>query len=797
MGLVKVTLPIGGMTCVNCQKTIEKGLRKTIGVREARVSYEKETAEVTYDDGLITRKAVELVIKNLGYEVLNENRDRYGEVRKLICILVLILFLYLLLQHYGILNLLVPSRLADTGMSYGMLFVIGLITSVHCIAMCGGINLSQCISGGNVSGARQRAYSESALGQHSGSVPTLGQQAGSASATEQRPGGVSAPRRYTAQASGARLQAASPLRTFLPAVLYNLGRIISYTTVGFLLGLVGLLAGGTGTGLSSFLQGILKLITGLLMVIMGINMLGIFPWLRRFQLRLPDGLTRRLRSKASSVLPGAAAQQRNGVPLLVGLLNGLMPCGPLQSMQLVALASGSPISGALSMLMFSLGTVPLMLGLGSLVAVLSQKYTRLVMRAGSMLVVVLGLAMLSQGGSLSGLLDQEQLLFLILLFFMTGIAASIPFRRKFMKIAAAASMFLLLLVAAAGWSSYESTAASQNGAPSAQTAAAGATAAAGNVSSASGQAQGTDGAPSSSGSVAGTNAEASAGDGMQVITSTLSVGSYPNITVQAGVPVKWIIDAPEGSINGCNYKVLIRDFGIEYAFQEGENVIEFTPTEPGTYPYTCWMGMLRGNIFVTDSGAGASAASGVETGAASGESASGEDSARTAGGAASSQARESPAPSASADIPVPAGYVIPAEILAIAGKETDANGAQTQSVTITLTEEGFSPAVIVVESGVETSWTIQNERSNAEGLLAPYYSTALTLGAGKNQLYLYPTDSFEVYTQDGRFFAYVKVVEDLDDIDESAIREETGGFETLIYPQTLFESSGSTASCCG
>jgi sulfite exporter TauE/SafE len=44
-------------------------------------------------------------------------------------------------------------------------------------------------------------------------------------------------------------------------------------------------------------------------------------------------------------------------PLYVGLLNGLMPCGPLQAMQLYALSTGDPVKGALSMLVFSLGTV--------------------------------------------------------------------------------------------------------------------------------------------------------------------------------------------------------------------------------------------------------------------------------------------------------------------------------------------------------------------------------------------------------------------------------------------------------
>lgn len=41
----------------------------------------------------------------------------------------------MLIQQFGLLNLLVPSQLADEKMGYGMLFVIGLVTSVHCVAM--------------------------------------------------------------------------------------------------------------------------------------------------------------------------------------------------------------------------------------------------------------------------------------------------------------------------------------------------------------------------------------------------------------------------------------------------------------------------------------------------------------------------------------------------------------------------------------------------------------------------------------------------------------------------------------
>lgn len=93
---------------------------------------------------------------------------------------------------------------------------------------------------------------------------------------------------------------------------------------------------------------------------------------------------------------------------------------------------------------------------------------------------------------------------------------------------------------------------------------------------------------------------ATAEDGVQIIESTLTGGRYPNITVTAGIPVRWIIQVPKGALNGCNYRMLLNAYGITHTFSEGENIIEFTPEKTGTVPYTCWMGMIRGNIFVTD-----------------------------------------------------------------------------------------------------------------------------------------------------------------------------------------------------
>ncbi|MDR0857935.1 MAG: sulfite exporter TauE/SafE family protein, partial [Oscillospiraceae bacterium] len=366
-------------------------------------------------------------IENSGYEVLLSETPAANSNRA-IGLVTIIAALFLLISQLNLTNSL---PLAEAGMGYGMLFLIGLLTSVHCIAMCGGINLSQCIpqSGGS---------------------------------------------------------------TVRVSFLYNFGRILSYTLIGGIVGAIGSVITFSGA-----FKGVVQILAGVFMVIMGVNMLGIFPILRKFQPRLPASFAKRINVEKA----------KGKSPLIVGLLNGLMPCGPLQAMQLYALSTGSPLKGAVSMLLFSLGTVPLMFGLGALSSLLSKKFTRKVMTAGAVLVTVLGLTMFTQGASLSGFAFPQN---------------------------------------------------SQN-------------------------------------------SELITGEivnGVQLVNSTLESGNYPKITVQAGVPVRWIIDAPKGTINGCNNRMQIPEFGVEYKFQTGENIIEFTPTKAGKIPYSCWMGMIRSSITV-------------------------------------------------------------------------------------------------------------------------------------------------------------------------------------------------------
>ena len=467
------------MTCINCKKAIENGLGNITGVESVSVNYKTGKCEITIDTGLVGWKDIFNAIEDLGYTIGNNKKT---DLINIISIVVIIVSLYYFLEQTGLLNLLNFEKVADSTMGFGMLFVIGLMTSVHCIAMCGGINVSQCLS------------------------------------------------------ENKKFSGLSP-------VMYNLGRVVSYTVIGFVLGFAGMFFGtGENLGVSSIIQGLIKSFAGIYMVIMGVNMLGFVPQIKRLTFHLPNFIGK--------------FRVKNSQPFVVGLLNGFMPCGPLQSIQLVALATGNPFTGGLSMFAFSLGTVPLMLGLGSLVSVLGKRFTDRMMTVGAILVTVMGLAMISQGASLTGMIKSENLMVLVVMLAFMCIVENINFNKRQVK---TVSLMIILFIGIFTSRFMAINYVSENDESSYHME-----------------------------------------NGVQVVESQLASGKYPSIKVKKDVPVRWIINAPDGSINGCNYKIYINSYGIEHTFQKGENIIEFTPTKSESIGYSCWMGMIKGNINVVE-----------------------------------------------------------------------------------------------------------------------------------------------------------------------------------------------------
>jgi len=134
----------------------------------------------------------------------------------------------------------------------------------------------------------------------------------------------------------------------LGRVLYNLGRILTYTGIGAVFGLV-----GQSFALAGF-QKWVSLVAGVVIL------LGLVASLR-IGLGLP--ITKSVMWLKSSV--GRLLQQRTfGSLFLLGSLNGLLPCGLVYVAAAAAAATGSLQMGVLFMGMFGLGTLPVMLGLG-------------------------------------------------------------------------------------------------------------------------------------------------------------------------------------------------------------------------------------------------------------------------------------------------------------------------------------------------------------------------------------------------------------------------------------------------
>ncbi len=171
-------------------------------------------------------------------------------------------------------------------------------------------------------------------------------------------------------------------------LLYGLGKVISYTVIGACFGLMGAVIAFTPQ-----VRGMVGIVAGVFLLLFGLSMLNVWPQLRNFRIKTPPALLRFIATQA----------RKYGHPFVIGLLNGLMViCGPLQAMYVMAAGTGSALEGAKLMLVFGLGTLPVMLGFGLLTSLASASLAPKIIRFSGAIVVALGAIMLNRGLLLSG-----------------------------------------------------------------------------------------------------------------------------------------------------------------------------------------------------------------------------------------------------------------------------------------------------------------------------------------------------------------------------------------------------------
>jgi len=189
-------------------------------------------------------------------------------------------------------------------LSYAAAFIAGVSGSLHCMAMCGGLS--------GALGVRARAAGKTAAG------------------------------------------------AFAHTAIYQLGRLLSYAMAGALGGGVGgvMLRLVALPGLMLYL----RLTAGILIVLMGCQML--------FSLRLLTAIEKSGAMVWRTLAPLSQKIPRSGISqaLLLGALWGWLPCGLVYSMLLLGVLGGSALHGALLMLVFGLGTLPMMMSSSLLMA---------------------------------------------------------------------------------------------------------------------------------------------------------------------------------------------------------------------------------------------------------------------------------------------------------------------------------------------------------------------------------------------------------------------------------------------
>ncbi|MBF8982385.1 sulfite exporter TauE/SafE family protein [Lutibacter sp. B2] len=435
MRMMKEKFIVNDMHCASCEQKLENELQKLDGVINVTAIYKETCIYVEYDADICNFDHMKKTLDKEGY-TLKRYKKNALEIKNILGIMLVATVIIILGNYSGSFNM--DDKL-QSEVTFFVLFIVGLFTSLHCVGMCGGIMLSQCV----------------------------------------------------------RSENNSKFQAMKPALLYNLGRVISYTILGGVIGAI-----GSVFSISLQVKSAITIFAGAFMMIMGLNMAG-FKIVRKFHIKLPWS--------------ACSVKNKSKTPFVVGILNGFMPCGPLQTMQLYALGMGSAFKGAASMFFFSLGTVPLMLSFGLATGVLSKGYSKKILKFSGLLVVFLGLVMTNRGLALTGI-----------------------------------NLLPKISVSTAGIKNADSD-----------------------------------------------FNKAEIKDGVQVIRMTANYSGYtPNVLyVQKGVPVKWIINGEE--LTSCNNAIIVPGMNIQKKLQAGENIIEFTPGDDDIN-FSCWMGMIRGVIKVTD-----------------------------------------------------------------------------------------------------------------------------------------------------------------------------------------------------
>lgn len=164
-----------------------------------------------------------------------------------------------------------------------------------------------------------------------------------------------------------------------PQLLFHAGRLIAFFLLGGVIGAIG----------SAFVLGttatfVLGLGIAIVMLILGINLLDVFHGTKRIMPAMP-------RVVAKHAM-GVSKINHTLTPALVGVATFFLPCGFTQSMQLYTLSAGSFMNGAMIMLVFALGTLPVLAAISfSSFSIQKRQNSGIFFKAAGLIVIMFAL----------------------------------------------------------------------------------------------------------------------------------------------------------------------------------------------------------------------------------------------------------------------------------------------------------------------------------------------------------------------------------------------------------------------
>jgi len=178
----------------------------------------------------------------------------------------------------------------------------------------------------------------------------------------------------------------------LPILIFLLAKLVAYTALGFLLGLLGQMF-----QLSILTRAILQIAIGVFMLGTALRMLNVHPIFRYFAFEPPAFIRKKLRKTAIE-----AKGSDLSTPAFLGFLTVLIPCGVTQAMMAIALGSGDPLQGMALMFAFTLGASPVFFAVAYFTTRIGSKLEKHFMRFVAILILVLAVITIDTGITLAG-----------------------------------------------------------------------------------------------------------------------------------------------------------------------------------------------------------------------------------------------------------------------------------------------------------------------------------------------------------------------------------------------------------